>query len=234
MQNVPSNPPAAWLWQDKHAAGTASSPSSSAVAGQEIQVRVGGKFTYPPPASAGVDVASLRRVVFVAGGVGINPLICMLSYIAEKKKSPHSEPELEVDFLYSVKDPLVQGGSGGRRGEDILFLDRVARIFEDEAVKGRFRLFLTGSSNGENTDDNTICMEDGPRVHFDKRRITVDDVVTSLTKDRGDGKAELDKEATLVYVCGVPSMTDEFVRQLTDADGVAGMPKERVLCERWW
>jgi len=232
VQNVPKNPPAAWLWQDLPAAGPASS-APSAVVGREIQVRVGGKFTYPPPASAGIDVASLRRVVFVAGGVGINPLVCMLSYIAEKQSS-RSEPHLEVDFLYTVKDPLAQGGSGGRKGEEILFLDRVARIYEGGAMKGRFRLFLTGSNDGGNADDNTICMEDGLRVHFDKRRVTVDDVVTSLKGKQKDGNAGLDKETTLVYVCGVPGMTDEFVRQLTDIDEVVGMPKERVLCERWW
>ena len=36
--------------------------------GQDVLVRVGGSFVWPPP---GLDVNQINRVVFVAGGVGI-------------------------------------------------------------------------------------------------------------------------------------------------------------------
>jgi NAD(P)H-flavin reductase len=42
-----------------------------------------------------------------------------------------------------------------------------------------------------------------------------------------------DKAAAVVYVCGVPGMTDEFVEALVSPDGF-GMDPERVLFEKWW
>ena len=35
---------------------------------KELMIRVGGSFVWPPP---GIDVKTVKRVVFVAGGVGI-------------------------------------------------------------------------------------------------------------------------------------------------------------------
>lgn len=64
VQKSPENPPAAWLWQEE---GT--------ILDKELRVRVGGSFVWPPP---GINVrSSLRKAVFVAGGVGVNPLISM-------------------------------------------------------------------------------------------------------------------------------------------------------------
>lgn len=57
VQQSPDNPPAAWLWQP-----------TDAILGKELHVRVGGSFVWPPP---GVNVEKVKRVVFVAGGVGI-------------------------------------------------------------------------------------------------------------------------------------------------------------------
>lgn len=64
VQKSPENPPAAWLWQEE---GT--------ILDKELRVRVGGSFVWPPP---GINVrSSLRKAVFVAGGVGVNPLMSM-------------------------------------------------------------------------------------------------------------------------------------------------------------
>jgi len=57
IQKSPSNPPAAWLWQDVED-----------VQGKEVNVRVGGSFVWPPP---GLDISKIKRVMFIAGGVGI-------------------------------------------------------------------------------------------------------------------------------------------------------------------
>lgn len=66
IQRSPDNPPAAWLWQEDDQEGT--------ILGEELRVRVGGSFVWPPP---GINVRALRKAVFVAGGVGVNPLISM-------------------------------------------------------------------------------------------------------------------------------------------------------------
>ncbi|KLU88778.1 glycogenin [Magnaporthiopsis poae ATCC 64411] len=59
------------------------------------------------------------------------------------------------------------------------------------------------------------------------RRINRADLVEAVGPDR---------RSAVVYVCGVPAMTDEFVRELTaptDGGGV-GMEPHRVFFEKWW
>lgn len=58
VQYSSTNPPAAWLWRPE-----------SQILGTELSVRVGGSFVWPPPIRKTVE--SIRKVVFVAGGVGI-------------------------------------------------------------------------------------------------------------------------------------------------------------------
>jgi hypothetical protein len=59
IQKSPDNPHAAWLWQN---------PSD--ILGQELKVRVGGSFTWPPTVE-GKAIEGIENAVFVAGGVGI-------------------------------------------------------------------------------------------------------------------------------------------------------------------
>ncbi|RYP47077.1 hypothetical protein DL768_006804 [Monosporascus sp. mg162] len=207
VQKSPDNPPAAWLWRSGDD-GLAAAP----LLGEELRVRVGGSFVWPPP---GINARALRKAVFVAGGVGVNPLMSMLSALAE---NPGSAP-FEVEFLYSTRDP----GRGHRKAERILFLDRIASIFAEGRLKGRLRLFLTGGDEAEGDIPLSGAAGRG-EVHFLGRRMTADDVAAAVGADR---------RFAVVYVCGVPAMTDGFVRRLTDPAGLA-MEPHRVLCEKWW
>ncbi|KAI5919100.1 NADH-cytochrome b-5 reductase [Camillea tinctor] len=208
VQRAPDNPPAAWLWRD---------PAS--IIGAALHVRIGGSFVWPPP---GVDIHALRRVVFVAGGVGVNPLVSMLSSIASGGAGvDYGGGHLfEVHFLYSVREVA-----------HVPFLERLASIYARGRTKGRLRLFITGGSRdlkegeGEREERVISCQGDGGDVVCCRRRITIDDVATAI----------LDTMSAIVYICGVPSMTDEFVQKLTDRqDGGLGMEPHRVLCEKWW
>ncbi|KXJ92785.1 hypothetical protein Micbo1qcDRAFT_51022 [Microdochium bolleyi] len=232
VQRSPGNPPAAWLWQDHendNGDNKSKSPSSSVI-GQEIKVRIGGSFVWPPP---GIDTTGLKKVVFVAGGVGVNPLMSMLSYLAEEGRG-REQHSFQVEFFYSVRDPSAAGGRGDgeRRAEEILFLERIVGIFEKGEVQGRLRLFLTGSQVSANADISRGELESaslGTRIPFTGRRVAVDDIVSVLT----DQDEALRRDTAVIYICGVPGMTDEFVGRLTDPDGI-GMPRNRVLCEKWW
>lgn len=208
VQKSPGNPPAAWLWQD---------PPASLL-GRDLQVRVGGSFVWPPPATHLTAAArekkeNIRRVVLVAGGVGINPLVSMLSAMAEDEDGK----DLDVRFLYSLRDP---GPAEGRDPARMLFLERIADMFSSGRVKGGLQLYLTGAGRAEKREDGIISWRGG-EIPFRGRRITRDDLREAVGEDR---------EATLVYVCGVPRMTDEFVEWLKSKDGLC-MPPERVLCE---
>lgn len=56
IQNT-DNPPSKWLWQD-------------GIVGQYVLIRVGGNFTFPPQPPA-PELADIRCLQFIAGGVGI-------------------------------------------------------------------------------------------------------------------------------------------------------------------
>ncbi|TRX92933.1 hypothetical protein FHL15_006071 [Xylaria flabelliformis] len=229
VQKSPENPPAAWLWQ---------SPGS--ILGTELCVRIGGSFVFPPP---GINVRGLRRVVFVAGGMGVNPLVSMLGSLA----SAATQPGFEVHFLYSLKDPNPDhGNKGTRKAREMLFVERIARIFRLGKVKGRFRVFLTssniaeqGKEQGQEEDGEIICADAAEKgeeeeeddntytIPFHPRRYTIDEDVAEALGSPSE------RRHAVVYVCSVPSMTDEFVARLTDKDGL-GMDSHRVLCEKWW
>ncbi|KAK8001381.1 hypothetical protein PG991_013603 [Apiospora marii] len=235
VQKSPSNPPAAWLWQEGKDKGDPSAISATTtttteakepILGRELQVRVGGSFVWPPP---GINVRSLRRVVFVAGGVGINPLISMASSLV---------PPLpfEVKFLYSVKDPLTPtlGSDSGPSGESkkrdvskILFLNRLVKIFGEgeDNVKGELKLFLTGGA-GQEEEKGAIKVGESSNVSLLGRRMEIGDIEEAV------GSPE-ERRFAVVYVCGVPDMTDSFVDKLRSKDGL-GMEPHRVLCEKWW
>ncbi|KAK3351399.1 hypothetical protein B0H65DRAFT_419960, partial [Neurospora tetraspora] len=207
IQKSPDNPPAAWLWQ----------PVPS-IMNAEVKVRVGGSFVWPP---AGIDVSSLRKVVLVAGGVGINPLISILTAIADDRKHGRLPESCEVTMLYSMKDP-----GPPRDVKKMLFLERITWLFAKGVVRGTFRLFLTRPFE-RNTVPN---MEDGMvnchgfGVKFASRRISLADLASAIGHD---------KDSAVVYVCGVPAMTDEMVEKLVSNDGL-GMERDRVLFEKWW
>lgn len=200
----------------------------------------------PPPSSS--SSAVLRKVVLVAGGMGVNPLVSMLSWIGEMQGAAEAADscEMEVRVLYSVRDPDAAGAGpdsdahavcadGPRDGRRILFLERIVRLFERGRVRGGLRLFLTAggtlrggggsyADSGEKRDGGVVSCAGGVGVPFLRRRMAVRDVEEAVGRD---------KEAAVVYICGVPTMTDEFVQALVSPEGF-GMDKRRVLCEKWW
>lgn len=151
-------------------------------------------------------------MIFVAGGVGVNPLISIVSHLAERP-----DPRCSIQFLYSMRDP----GEGARDPMRMLFLNRLAGIFGPERkVKGELKLFLT-SGKGRAEGQGRM---DGLNLPFKERRISIEDV---------DEAVGGDKRAAVVYICGVPKLTDEFVANLTSPMGL-GLDPCRVLYEKWW
>ncbi|KAK3986294.1 oxidoreductase NAD-binding domain-containing protein 1 [Cladorrhinum sp. PSN332] len=179
----------------------------------EVKIRVGGSFTFPP---TGVPMDKLKRVVFVAGGMGINPLMSMLSYISTQQEL---KEKVEVRVLYSVKEP--EEGLEKKMGE-VLFLERIVRLFKQDegGLRGSVKLSTTGRGKGGDGEINL----DRVNIPVARRRIRLDDVEEAI----GGGKAE-----TAVYICGPPKMTDDFVEGLTSPDRI-GMDEDRVLYEKWW
>lgn len=153
--------------------------------------------------------------MFVAGGIGVNPLMAMLSHLSEM---PEEERRFDVKMLYSVRDP-----GPGRNGKGILFLGRLMRIFETWGNCDGLKLYLTPGKNGEEAGEAVMGGEDG-EILYRRRRIRRADLESCLGEVR-------DRAGTVVYVCGVPEMTDELVGWAREAEGMDG---RHVLCEKWW
>ncbi|KAL8739846.1 MAG: hypothetical protein Q9190_007391 [Brigantiaea leucoxantha] len=202
VQKSPRNPPAAWLWRPE-----------TEILGCDLHVRVGGSFVWPPP---GLDPTSITRAVFVAGGVGINPLVSISSHL-------HQNPELRpsvLNFLYTTRHPSSKDLSS------VLFFSRLNSQFDGGSSPSRtLQLFLTRLP--DNTKDRLLHSADDANpfsggINF--RRISSQDLLAALGP-------QSERRGVVAYVCGVPAMTDEFVDVLRSAEG---MDVERVLCEKWW
>ncbi|KAF5595413.1 ap-1 complex subunit gamma-1 [Fusarium pseudocircinatum] len=176
VQESPENPPAAWLWQPP-----------STIAGSKLQVRVGGSFVFPPPQ---IPVNDISHVVFVAGGVGINPLVSMMGHIAEEGYN------LEVKVLYATKLPAQ-----GLRG--VLFLDRIRKWFTGKQLIGDLKMFTTGIYEGQvesrelDVHERRFTVEDVKEAVGEKNNSVVyvcgpatmtDEIVDGLTGNRGMDK----------------------------------------------
>lgn len=87
-------------------------------------------------------------------------------------------------------------------------------------------LFLTGTG-----DSGVIEHGRYPNRTF-ARRIGEADLVRALDgyKQSPYG-AEHDRQRTVCYVCGPPTMTDEVVEFMRHQPRMAD---DRVLCEKWW
>ncbi len=158
----------------------------------------------------------LKRAVFIAGGVGINPLISMVTSIAEIKVARGGSLGFDIKFLYMTRnlpDP-----------REILFLPRLVEIFRSLGEDGDLKLFLTNRAEPSDKKDEDSLFIDGVSVPMRRSRIGEQDLEDAI------GKVDA-RSGTVCYVCGVPSMTDDFVGRLKAAEG---MEEQNVLSEKWW
>ncbi|EXJ56585.1 hypothetical protein A1O7_06929 [Cladophialophora yegresii CBS 114405] len=216
IQDSPSNPPAAYLWR----------PVSDLL-DSTVSFRVGGNFVYPPPTLKREACERIDRVVFVAGGVGINPIMSMISAMHEAGANRLGGMAREVNVLYSARR---EKNAETNQEEDILFATRLADIANHwkahEEVNFRYTQFTTGVTREVTTDRSRHNeINPGPGVQPTQyRRIQEHDLEEALGP-------ESRRDTAVVYVCGLPAMTDEFVAWFRNQ---RGMEEKRVLCEKWW
>ncbi len=82
--------------------------------GDKVQIRVGGDFYYNPPSNSPVP-----DLIFIAGGVGINPLLSIMLQLKTQFQTPTNEKNLpkNITLLYSARTP-----------KDLIFQVRYALI----------------------------------------------------------------------------------------------------------
>lgn len=183
-----------------------------------VTFRIGGNFGYPPLTLNRDQCQSIERAVFIAGGVGINPIMSMISAMNELGTNSKIGGMVKtVRLLYSAKRERDQQGNA----EEILFEKRLKDIAEEwrdvKDVDYQYTLFETG---GRQTQEEKTAGNITTRF----RRINHNDLFEAI------GPEET-RDRTVVYVCGLPAMTDEFVDLLRKTPG---LDEKRVLCEKWW
>lgn len=158
----------------------------------------------------------------MAGGVGVNPIMSILSHVGGAMAAHHQPPSsarIRFTIAYASRVPEQGGGIGG-----VLFLDRIRNLLQTGAIKGSLSLFLTqGGGKGDLSEAESKLWEEesGHRVHG--RRMTREDLTSLVGNPR----------RTLAYICGPPIMTDEFQVFLTSSEGL-GMDTTQVIVEKWW
>lgn len=277
IQRSPSNPAAEYFW--RFSPGDIPPPPSPhatsdggeiALPADVLTLRVGGAFVWPPqlchpahppspplpqevtPPPPPPTEATTATAVLVAAGMGINPLLSILTHLAHPATRPAALRR--VVLLYSVRGAglgaeelgaLKTAGMVEGKGEDegallegpgggVLFLPRILRI-QRGAPAGldvRVRLFVTGvtgdlleeegGAGGHESDDAPFA------VRF--RRVGVADVERELAAGPGG------LPGAVCYVCGPQGMTDELVTRAEEIGGGRGVApmRGRVFCERWW
>ena len=136
-----------------------------------------------------------------------------------------------VRLLYSSRRGRKDRGSENEGHERVLFEDRLKAIAEkwsriskgETGVDYRYTFFDTGS----NVSSQAIADQEMGTLEYmtyEHRRIKHDDLLEAIGP-------EDDRANTVVYICGLPTMTDEFVEFLKRQPG---LDEKRVLCEKWW
>ncbi|RMZ79419.1 hypothetical protein DV738_g3352, partial [Chaetothyriales sp. CBS 135597] len=140
----PNNPPAAYLWQ-----------LASTILNSGVSFQVGGRFTFPPGTDtlSEEEIAATENVVFIAGGVGINPIMSMISAMDAGGGSDIGRRVRRVRVLYSSRRCGIHNDSNNNstlpRPEKILFEDRLVAVAKKWKAKPdidyEYTLFETGS-----------------------------------------------------------------------------------------
>lgn len=126
-----------------------------------------------------------------------------------------AKDNIRVDVLYGSK--LPQGGVI----QQILFLERIAKLFSEGALKGKLLLRVTGTGQRPTNLEQSLLLKGVTGVRFG--RPTADEVTDLL--------AEGEVGTTAVYICGPPQMTDFLAEVLVRRQAVS---EDLVLTEKWW
>ena len=152
--------------------------------GDNVSLKVGGDFFYD------ITSKNSKELLFIAGGVGVNPLYSMIQEIYESLRDGQLDNNLKVKLLYSASTL-----------DELIFKDEIVSMTEtSENIK--CHMFVTQESSAMGNNDYV-------KVNFG--RITEDILEEALTM--------CDKNDVTVYLCGPPPMI-KFVSSSLENAGV--------------
>ncbi|XP_074659198.1 oxidoreductase NAD-binding domain-containing protein 1-like isoform X2 [Tubulanus polymorphus] len=174
-------------------------------AGSQVNIRVGGDYFYSPVSDADLS----RDILFLAGGVGVNPLYCMWQNLAD---------------LYSERIGLGASGNNPTLGSVHLMFSAPSvkeLIFKDEILKTCEKLpqfshkfFVTG-----NLEDDLKTAD----CEISNRRIQSEDIRSVLEN-------VADKQNLLCFICGPSAMTNSIADLLKHQH----IQPDNIRFEKWF
>ncbi|XP_059352271.1 oxidoreductase NAD-binding domain-containing protein 1-like [Daphnia carinata] len=170
--------------------------------GDKVQIRVGGDFYYIPPSNVPIP-----DMIFIAGGVGINPLLSILLQLKHHFQIPTNEKYLpkNITLLYSAKQK-----------EELLFQDTISELKHGPLKSFDCRFFVTRLPASEND-------QSGQRgSQFRDGRLMEKDLRLAINKS--------DIDTVICFICGPPPMTDAIHSQLIKME----VPAKQIKYEKWW
>jgi len=174
--------------------------------GDLIDIRVGGTFVYKEGGGRGDDPEwKPRRILFTAGGVGINPLFSMI-----KQWHEDDDGDSRAVLLYSCKE----------RG-DFLFLGEIEKMLVTES---RLRVVCTTTADDVARNRQT---DEQSAVVFRHGGIDLGLIHDSMSWLNCGDASKVDK----VFVCGPPGMA-ESLEEVLVSNEIA--QKSDILFEKWW
>ena len=196
------HPPAEWV-------------TSNAKVGDAVKVRVGGQFVY---STAPKDSKAL---LFIAGGVGINPLYGMLRQLhSDLRKREQGTQGSKAILLYSAS-----------KADELLFepeLDAMAKEFSTN-----FRMVYHVTKNEEKGSDGESSRT------YRRGRVTSEEIGEALQwatsehhneTDAPSNENEEGKSISSVYICGPTG----FAEDMCEACKEHGVPRSAIHFEQWW
>ena len=207
------HPPADWV-------------TSKAQVGDAVKVRVGGEFVYSPDREEGiVDGGDCTSLLFIAGGVGINPLYGMLRQLhsdiakLERANTCRSTEGPKAILLYSAS-----------KVDELLFEAELTDM--EHEFPTNFRMIYHVTKEKELGPEIDSCP-----LHR-RGRITSDEIDEALkwatctnTAESSDApSSERGEGISSVYICGPTGFTEEMSRVCQDH----GVLRSGIHFEQWW
>ncbi|XP_071385421.1 oxidoreductase NAD-binding domain-containing protein 1 isoform X1 [Centroberyx affinis] len=143
-------------------------------------------------------------LLLVAGGVGINPLYSILLHAADLLHLNHASEGRD----YHIGSTHLCYSA--KNTQELLFKNTIIEVCQEFPDKFSCDFHITQQS----TDDDPHL-----QPFINRGRITEEEL-----------RAHVDPQRTLCYLCGPPPMIEAISQTLMDL----GLPKDRILFEKWW
>ena len=189
--------------------------TSNAKPNDIVDIRVGGTFTYNKteeynPSSR---IHKNNNLLFIAGGVGINPLFSMIQqwHVDETTRGDEMNRKSRAVLLYS-----------GGRVKDLLFLDQLEKLVKDSPDQLCVVCTTTQHSN---------CNEHKSKLIKREGRIDLELIKEAVAWLNQYDEADNEK-IEAVFLCGPPGMPESIMEQLVEEKIVQS--RNNIHFEKWW